>query len=74
MERNRPPGRPQQWLAGLIEAIEHLRLGDRRIDIRHRRLERELALLARRSAATDVISFTIEATRKIVSRVITGPS
>ena len=45
MERNRPLGRPQQWLAGLIEAIEDLRRGDRRIDIRHRRLERELALL-----------------------------
>ena len=44
-ERNRPLGRPQQWLAALIEAIEDLRRGDRRIDIRHRRLERELALL-----------------------------
>ena len=36
------------------------------------RIGESLPCLTSRSAATDVISFTMEATRKIVSRVIAG--
>jgi len=45
MERNRPLGRAQQRFAGRIEAIDHPRCRDHRVDIGYRRLERELALL-----------------------------